>query len=144
MAVFGLMFLVVALILIGIGIVVGLVACCIAGVLFAVGILSSSVVVGLLTRRPAAGIRAPANAGPAADRHESAGSGHCRHSCGHSVRMAGSFHLLSRWPWMVDFLLRRARGRGCWRRHRSVVGLCFSSITTVGVGETGPREASSD
>lgn len=52
------MFLVVALILIGVGIVVGLVACGIAAVLFAVGILSSSVVVGLLTRRPAAGVRA--------------------------------------------------------------------------------------
>lgn len=58
MAVFGLMFLVVALILIGVGIVVGLVACCIAAVLFAVGILSSSVLIGLLTRRPVAGIRA--------------------------------------------------------------------------------------
>ena len=58
MALFGLMFLVVALILIGVGIVVGVVACCVAAVLFAVGILSSSVVVGLLTRRPVAGIRA--------------------------------------------------------------------------------------
>jgi hypothetical protein len=58
MALFGLMFLVVVLILIGVGIVVGVVACCIAAVLFAVGILSSSVVVGLLTRRPVAGIRA--------------------------------------------------------------------------------------
>jgi hypothetical protein len=58
MALFGLMFLVVALILIGIGIVVGVVACCIAAVLLAVGILSSSVVVGLLTRRPVAGMRA--------------------------------------------------------------------------------------
>jgi hypothetical protein len=58
MELFGLIFLVVALILIGVGIVVGFVACCIAAVLFAVGILSSSVVVGLLTRRPAAGFRA--------------------------------------------------------------------------------------
>src|SRR2546423_15296269 len=58
MALFGLMFLVVALILIGVGIVVGLVVCGIAAVLFAVGIVSSSVIVGLLTRRPAAGIRA--------------------------------------------------------------------------------------
>ncbi len=58
MALFGLMFLVVALILIGVGIVVGVVACCIAAVLLAVGILSSSVVVGLLTRRPVAGMRA--------------------------------------------------------------------------------------
>jgi len=58
MALFALFFLVVALILIGVGIVVGFVACCIAAVLFAVGSLSSSLVIGLLTRRPAAGIRA--------------------------------------------------------------------------------------
>ena len=58
MELFGLIFLVVALILIGVGIVVGFVACCIAAVLFAVGILSSSVVIGLLTRRPIAGFRA--------------------------------------------------------------------------------------
>jgi hypothetical protein len=58
MALFALMFLVVALILIGVGIVAGLVACCIAAVLFAVGILSSSVIIGLLSRRPSAGVRA--------------------------------------------------------------------------------------
>lgn len=58
MELFGLIFIVVALILIGVGIVVGFVVCCIAAVLFAVGILSSSVVVGLMTRRPSAGIRA--------------------------------------------------------------------------------------
>lgn len=58
MALFALMFLVVALILIGVGIVVGLVACCIAAVLLGVGIISSSVVIGLLTRRPVAGVRA--------------------------------------------------------------------------------------
>jgi hypothetical protein len=58
MELFGLIFLIVALILIGVGIVVGLVVCCIAAVLFAVGILSSSVIVGLVTRRPIAGIRA--------------------------------------------------------------------------------------
>jgi hypothetical protein len=58
MAFFGLVFLIVALILIGVGIVAGLVACCIAAVLFAVGILSSSVVIGLLSRRPSAGVRA--------------------------------------------------------------------------------------
>ena len=55
---FGLVFLFVALILIGIGAAVGLVICAVAAVLVAVGILSSSVVVGLLSRRPAAGIRA--------------------------------------------------------------------------------------
>ena len=58
MALFGLIFLVVALILIGVGIVVGLVVCAVAAVLFALGVLSTSVVVGVLTRRPAAGVRA--------------------------------------------------------------------------------------
>ena len=58
MALFGLMFLVVALILIGVGIAVGLIACGVATVLFALGILSSSVVVGVLSRRPSAGVRA--------------------------------------------------------------------------------------
>jgi hypothetical protein len=58
MALFALVFLIVALILIGVGIVAGLVVCCIAAVLLAVGILSSSVVIGLLSRRPSAGVRA--------------------------------------------------------------------------------------
>lgn len=57
MALFGLIFLVVALILIGVGIAVGLVVCGVAAVLAAVGVLSSSVVVGLLTRRPVAAAR---------------------------------------------------------------------------------------
>jgi hypothetical protein len=55
---FGIVFLFVALILIGIGLVIGLLACGVTAVLLAVGMLSSSVVVGLLARRPAAGIRA--------------------------------------------------------------------------------------
>lgn len=58
MELFGLVFLVVALILIGVGMVVGLVACAIFALLLTVGILSSSVVVALLLRRPASGIRA--------------------------------------------------------------------------------------
>jgi hypothetical protein len=58
MELFGLVFLVVALILIGIGIGLGLVACAVAAVMVGVGILSSSVVIALLSRRPAAGIRA--------------------------------------------------------------------------------------
>ena len=57
MALFGLIFLVVALILIGVGIVVGVVVCGIAALLVAIGVLSSSVVVGLLTRRPVAAVR---------------------------------------------------------------------------------------
>ena len=58
MELFGLIFLVVALILIGVGLVVGLFACAITAVLFGIGVLSSSVVIGLVTRRPAAGVRA--------------------------------------------------------------------------------------
>lgn len=57
MALFALIFLVVALILIGVGIVVGLMVCGLAAVLVAVGVLSSSIVVGLLTRRPLAAVR---------------------------------------------------------------------------------------
>lgn len=58
MALFGLVFLVVALILIGVGIVVGLVVCGVAAVLVGVGVISSSVVVGLFSRSSAAGVRA--------------------------------------------------------------------------------------
>ncbi len=58
MALFGLIFLFVMLVLIGIGIAVGLAACVIATVLVGVGMLSASVVVGLLARRTSAGVRA--------------------------------------------------------------------------------------
>jgi hypothetical protein len=58
MALFALVFLVVALILVGVGIVVGVVVCGVTALLVIVGILSSSVVVGLLARRPVAGVRA--------------------------------------------------------------------------------------
>jgi hypothetical protein len=58
MAFFGLIFLFVVLVLIGIGIAIGLVTCVIAALLVAVGMLSSSVVVGLLARRTSAGVRA--------------------------------------------------------------------------------------
>lgn len=58
MALFGLVFLVVALILIGVGIALGLVLCAVAGVLVAVGVVSSSVVVGLFSKSSAAGVRA--------------------------------------------------------------------------------------
>jgi hypothetical protein len=57
MALFGLVFLVVALILIGVGIAVGLVACCVAAVLVSVGVVSLSVVVGLLRGSSKAGVR---------------------------------------------------------------------------------------
>jgi hypothetical protein len=58
MALFGLVFLVVALILIGVGIVLGLILCAVAAVLLAVGVVSSSVVVGLFRRSSLAGVRA--------------------------------------------------------------------------------------
>jgi hypothetical protein len=58
MALFGLVFVVVALFLIGVGLAVGLVACCIAAILVGLGVLSSSVLVGLLSRRPSVGLHA--------------------------------------------------------------------------------------
>lgn len=58
MELFGLIFLVVALILIGVGAVIGLVVCTIAAVLVGLGVVSSSMVVGFITRRPLAGVRA--------------------------------------------------------------------------------------
>ena len=58
MALFGLIFLFVMLVLIGVGIAAGLVACVITAVLVGVGMLSSSVVIGLLARRTSAGVRA--------------------------------------------------------------------------------------
>lgn len=58
MALFGLLFLFVMLVLIGVGIAAGLVACVITAVLVGIGIVSSSVVVGLLARRTSAGVRA--------------------------------------------------------------------------------------
>jgi hypothetical protein len=57
-ALFGLVFLVVALILIGVGIVLGLVLCAVTAVLVTVGVVSSSVVVGIFSRSSAAGVRA--------------------------------------------------------------------------------------
>jgi hypothetical protein len=58
MEVFGLLFVIVALVLIGVGIGLGLLACAIAAGLVAVGILSSSIIVGFLRHRPTAGLRA--------------------------------------------------------------------------------------
>jgi len=57
MAIFGFIFFVVALVLIGVGIGLGLMAVAIATVLLGLGVVSSSFVVGLGTRRPAWGIR---------------------------------------------------------------------------------------
>ena len=58
MELFALVFLVVALILIGVGIALGLVICGIAAVLLGIGVVSSSVVVGLFRRSSGAGVRA--------------------------------------------------------------------------------------
>jgi len=58
MAVFGLIFLVVALVLIGVGVAIGLVACALAAALLGIGVLSSSVFVGVRSGRADAGIRA--------------------------------------------------------------------------------------
>ena len=57
MALFGLVFLGVVLVLIGIGIAVGLVACAVAAALIGLGVVSSSFVIGLRSGRPAVGFR---------------------------------------------------------------------------------------
>jgi hypothetical protein len=57
MGLFGLVFMVVALVLIGVGFAVGLVACLVATVLVTLGMISSSFVIGLRSGRPAVGIR---------------------------------------------------------------------------------------
>ena len=57
MALFGLVFFVVALFLIGVGFAVGLAASAVAVVLIALGVVSSSVFVGLSAKRPSAGIK---------------------------------------------------------------------------------------
>ena len=53
-----LVFAVVALVLIGVGIAVGLVACVLAAGLLGLGVVSSSFVIGIRSGHPAAGIRA--------------------------------------------------------------------------------------
>lgn len=58
MAIFTLLFLLVALVLIGVGIALGLAACLLAALLLGMGVLSSSVIVGFRSRSSAEGIRA--------------------------------------------------------------------------------------
>lgn len=58
MGLFGLVFLVIALILIGVGIAVGLMLGGLTVVLIGLGVVSSSFVIGLRSRRPAAGLKA--------------------------------------------------------------------------------------
>lgn len=57
MELFGLVFFLVALVLIGIGVAVGLVACGLAAMLLALGVISSSAFVGMRSGRAALGIR---------------------------------------------------------------------------------------
>ncbi len=57
MALFALVFVVVALVLIGVGVAIGLVACALAAVLLGMGVISSSAFVGLRSGRPALGVR---------------------------------------------------------------------------------------
>ena len=52
-----LVFLVVALVLVGVGFAVGLVACVLGACLLGLGVLSSSLFVGVTSRRPALGVR---------------------------------------------------------------------------------------
>lgn len=58
MGIIGLIFLFVALVLIGVGIALGLVACLLAALLLGMGILSTSLMVGFLSRSRARGVRA--------------------------------------------------------------------------------------
>ena len=58
MALFGLVFLVVALVLVGVGLVLGLAVVALAAALLGLGVVSSSVLIGLRSGRAAAGIRA--------------------------------------------------------------------------------------
>ena len=58
MGLFGLVFFVVALVLVGIGIAIGTIACIIATVLVGLGVISSSFFVALRAGRPSAGFRA--------------------------------------------------------------------------------------
>jgi hypothetical protein len=58
MEIIGLFVTVVALVLTGVGLAIGLVACAMAVALVGLGVVSSSFVIGLLSRRTSAGIRA--------------------------------------------------------------------------------------
>jgi hypothetical protein len=58
MEIIGLAAMVVTLLLIGVGFAIGLVACALAAVLVGLGVVSSSFVIGLLTGRASAGVRA--------------------------------------------------------------------------------------
>jgi hypothetical protein len=58
MFLFSLIFLVVALVLIGVGFAIGLVACVLGACLLSLGVLSSSVFVGVRSGRPALALRA--------------------------------------------------------------------------------------
>jgi hypothetical protein len=57
MALFGLVFLVIGLFLVGVGVAVGLVACALTAALLGLGVISSSVFVGVRSGRASSGIR---------------------------------------------------------------------------------------
>lgn len=58
MIVFGMVFVFVACVLIGVGLVIGIIGCTLAAALIGMGIVSSSVLIGVRTKRPEAGVRA--------------------------------------------------------------------------------------
>ncbi len=58
MGLFGVVFLFVALVLIGVGIAIGTIACLVTAALVGLGVISSSFLVALRAGRPSAGIRA--------------------------------------------------------------------------------------
>jgi len=58
MMVFGIIFLIVALVLVGVGIAVGLVAIAVMAALVGLGAVSSSVAIGLVSKKPGRGVRA--------------------------------------------------------------------------------------
>ena len=58
MGIIGIIALLVVLILIGVGIAIGLIACLIAAALLGLGVISSSFLIGIRSKKPAAGIRA--------------------------------------------------------------------------------------
>ncbi|HEV7404041.1 MAG TPA: hypothetical protein VGO11_13970 [Chthoniobacteraceae bacterium] len=58
MALFSIVFLLVALVLIGVGVAIGLFACAVAAALVGLGVVSSSIFVGIRSGRPGHGVRA--------------------------------------------------------------------------------------
>ena len=133
MALFGLIFLFVMLVLIGVGIALGLVASVIAAVLVGLGVLSSSVVVGVLARRTSAGVRAFFS-------YQCASA--AQHSCRRVVRVVSTLDFLRSLQCLAHFTIRRAR----WRRgrccHCAIAGFHFPSIASLGRSKDFQRHTS--